>query len=340
MTPRLRAFGASASLAEARAVVRRAKERRCVPKPLGLADALVLEQFDVLEQELAAVGERHGPRRASRGEIGRLREIAFRRVREGSGKRRDLDAFDAYYRHLVLWDDSDLQIVGAYRIGETARIVGTRGCDGLYSHSLFAYSDAMHRYFPRALELGRSFVQPRYWGMRSLDYLWYGIGAYLRRHPDIRYLFGPVSISDSYPRAAKNMLVHFYRHYFGDEGRVALARDRYVIAEAERSLLHELFCGADYEQDFRVLKGQLGHLGLAVPTLYKQYTEVCEPGGTRFLDFGVDAQFSNCVDGLVLVDLHLLKSGKRARYIADRGPTLVSPDASNARLTDRSRYAA
>jgi len=273
-------------------------------------------------------------------EIGRLREIAFRRVREGSGKRRDLDAFDAYYRHLVLWDDSDLQIVGAYRIGETARIVGTRGCDGLYSHGLFAYSDAMRRYFPRALELGRSFVQPRYWGMRSLDYLWYGIGAYLRRHPDIRYLFGPVSISDSYPRAAKNMLVHFYRHYFGDEGRVALARDRYVIAEAERSLLHGLFCGADYEQDFRVLKEQLGHLGLAVPTLYKQYTEVCEPGGTRFLDFGVDAQFSNCVDGLVLVDLHLLKSGKRARYIADRGPTLVSPDASNARLTDRSRYAA
>ena len=73
-------------------------------------------------------------------------------------------------------------------------------------------TDAMHGYFSRALELGRSFVQPRYWGMRSLDYLWYGIGAYLRRHPDIRYLFGPVSISDGYPRTARNLLVHFYRH--------------------------------------------------------------------------------------------------------------------------------
>lgn len=273
-------------------------------------------------------------------EIGRLREIAFRRVREGSGKTRDLDAFDAYYRHLVLWDDNDLQIVGAYRIGDTARIVGTRGCEGLYTHGLFAYSEAMHRYFPRALELGRSFVQPRYWGMRSLDYLWYGIGAYLRRHPHIRYLFGPVSISDSYPRAAKNMLVHYYRHYFGDEGRFALARDRYVIAEAERALLHALFCGADCERDFRVLKEQLGRLGLAVPTLYKQYTEVCEPGGTRFLDFGVDAQFSNCVDGLVLVDLNSLKSGKRARYLADPGATLATPEAANPRLADRSRYAA
>jgi hypothetical protein len=273
-------------------------------------------------------------------EIGRLREIAFRRVHEGSGKTRDLDQYDTYYRHLVLWDDSDLQIVGAYRIGEAARIVSTRGCEGLYTHSLFAYSDAMQRYFPRALELGRSFVQPRYWGMRSLDYLWYGIGAYLRRHPHIRYLFGPVSISDGYPRAAKNMLVHFYRHYFGDEGRFALARDRYVVAEAERSLLHELFGGADYDQGFRILKEQLGYLRLAVPTLYKQYTEACEPGGTRFLDFGVDAQFSNCVDGLVLVDLHFLKSGKRARYMADQGAKLLNSEDTNAPLTNRSRYAA
>jgi len=273
-------------------------------------------------------------------EIGRLREIAFRRVREGSGKRRDLDQFDAYYRHLVLWDDSDLQIVGAYRIGETAGIVGTRGCEGLYTHGLFAYSDAMQRYFPRALELGRSFVQPRYWGMRSLDYLWYGIGAYLRRHPEIRYLFGPVSISDGYPHAAKNLLVYFYRHYFGDDGRFALARDRYVIAEPERALLDELFSGANYEQGFRVLKEQLGNLGLAVPTLYKQYTEVCEPGGARFLDFGVDTQFSNCVDGLVLVDLDLLKGSKRARYIADQGPALLSPVTANTQVTDRSLYAA
>jgi putative hemolysin len=273
-------------------------------------------------------------------EIGRLREIAFRRVREGSGKSRDLDQFDAYYRHLVLWDDSDLQIVGAYRIGDARSIVGTRGCEGLYTHQLFAYSEAMQPYFPQALELGRSFVQPRYWGMRSLDYLWYGIGAYLRKHPDIRYLFGPVSISEGYGRTARNLLVHFYRHYFGDEGRLALARDRYLITEAERSPLHELFAGADYELGFRILKDQLGRMGLAVPTLYKQYTEVCEPGGARFLDFGVDAQFSNCVDGLVLVDLNLLKSSKRARYLADYAATPRSSVANSAHLAYRSRHAA
>ena len=273
-------------------------------------------------------------------EIGRLREIAFRRVREGSGKKRDVDAFDAYYRHLVLWDDNDLQIVGAYRIGEAARIVGARGCEGLYTHSLFAYADAMRGYFPRALELGRSFVQPRYWGMRSLDYLWYGIGAYLRRHPDIRYLLGPVSISDGYPRAARNLLVHFYRQYFGDRDGLAVARTAYTIAETERLALNELFNSADYERGFRILKEQLARLGLAVPTLYKQYTEVCEPGGARFLDFGVDAQFSNCVDGLVLVDLNLLKNAKRVRYIADDGATLLGACGSNAHLPNRSLHAA
>jgi hypothetical protein len=198
----------------------------------------------------------------------------------------------------------------------------------------------MHRYFPRAIELGRSFVQPRYWGLRSLDYLWYGIGAYLRKHPDIRYLFGPVSISDAYTRPARDMLVHFYRHHFGDEGRLALARERYLIAETEGSTLHEIFDGKNYEQGFRILKQQLGSMGLAVPTMYKQYTEVCEAGGARFLDFGVDTQFSNCVDGLILVDMDFLKDAKRARYLDENGPPLLDPDASNPRARDRARYAA
>jgi hypothetical protein len=92
-------------------------------------------------------------------------------------------------------------------------------------------------------------------------------------------------------------------------------------------------------QGFRALKEQLARLGLTVPTLYKQYTEVCEPCGARFLDFGVDAQFSNCVDGLVLVDLALLKSAKRARYIANDGVTWDGAGVPNARLTYSSRHA-
>ena len=260
-------------------------------------------------------------------EIGRLREATFRRVGEGTGMRRDLDQFDTYYRQLVLWDDNDLQIAGAYRIGEVARILDLHGMDGLYTNSLFSFTSKMHseHVLQQTLELGRSFVQPRYWGLRSLDYLWYGIGAYVKRHPEIRYLLGPVSISDAYPLPAKNMLVHFYRHYFGDETVMALARHRFLISEQDSAAQLRVFCGDNYEQDFRTLKQELGKYDLAVPVLYKQYTETYESGGVKFLDFNVDQKFSNCVDGLVLADLDKLKPAKRERYLGDKRSPLVVP---------------
>lgn len=267
-------------------------------------------------------------------EIGRLREMTFRYVGEGTGMRRDLDQYDTYYRHLVLWDDSDAQIVGAYRIGEVANIVNARGVAGLYTSSLFSFTEKLlgANVLPQTLELGRSFVQPRYWGMRSLDYLWVGIGAYVKRHPEMRYLLGPVSISDAYPRAAKNLLVHFYRHYFGDENVLALAHNRFVIDEQDNAAHAGIFNGGDYDQDFRTLKQVLATHGVAVPTLYKQYTETYESGGVKFLDFNVDAKFANCVDGLVLADLDQLKPAKRARYLGDRRSPLIASEGTVGNL--------
>lgn len=128
-------------------------------------------------------------------ELGRLREIAFRAVGEGSGKRRDTDSYDDDYLHLILWDNEDLEIVGAYRFIPTAM----REPEALYSYSLFHYDDKMQDILEHGIELGRSFIQPRYWGRRGLDYLWSGIGAYLARYPHYRYLFGPVSISGGLP---------------------------------------------------------------------------------------------------------------------------------------------
>ena len=118
-------------------------------------------------------------------ELGRVRELSFRSVGEGSGKRRDLDEYDTYYMHLILWDAEDEEIAGAYRLGNAAEIVGNLGTGGLYSSTIYSYQDAMTPYFQQGLELGRSFVQPRYWGRRSLDYLWYGIGALLRSNPQL-----------------------------------------------------------------------------------------------------------------------------------------------------------
>ncbi|ADZ89767.1 GNAT family N-acyltransferase [Marinomonas mediterranea] len=250
-------------------------------------------------------------------EIGRLREIAFRKVGEGTGEHKDLDKYDHYYRHLVLWDEEELEIVGAYRIGEVSKYLQEGADQGIYSSELFRYSCDMEPYFAKGIELGRSFVQPKYWGKRSLDYLWYGIGAYLNRHPDIQYMFGPVSLSNSYPQMAKDMLVHFYQKYYADKEFLAASFTPYRITAEHRPLLDNIFSGEDYDEDFRTLKEQLGHLGASVPTLFKQYSELCEPGGVRFLDFGVDADFGYCVDGLVLVDLKKVKEAKRKRYLGE-----------------------
>jgi putative hemolysin len=249
-------------------------------------------------------------------EIGRLREIAFRCVGEGTGEKKDLDVYDSYYRHLILWDEEELEIAGAYRLAEGFRLCDTDDA-ALYTSTLFGYNEQMAPYFAQGIELGRSFVQPKYWGKRSLDYLWYGIGAYLRNHPEVRYMFGPVSLSNAYPKAAKDMLVWFYRHYFADHEYLARAFSPYTLDEITNSNLTALFDGADYKADFRLLKDQLEFLGVSVPTLYKQYSELCDEGGVRFLDFGVDADFNYCVDGLVLVDLNHVKAKKRERYMGN-----------------------
>ena len=243
-------------------------------------------------------------------ELGRLREIAFRAVGEGSGRRLDLDKYDQDYYHLLLWDPQTLEIIGAYRFIPTAEQIRRKGLEGLYSYSLFNYGEEMSPVLEQGIELGRSFIQPKYWGKRGLDYLWQGIGAYLARHPEYRYLFGPVSISSALPQEARDLLVSFYRSYFTPEIPAATSRRPYP-AFPDGQLFN-----SDYQEDFSILKDMLSEMGCSIPTLYKQYTEFCEPGGVQFMDFGIDPEFNNCVDGLVVVDVTTIKPSRYQRYIA------------------------
>jgi len=246
-------------------------------------------------------------------ELGRLREIAFRAVGEGSGRRRDLDNFDDDYYHLVLWDEDELEIVGAYRFIPTAEQLRLKGLAGIYSNSLFHYGEDMNPILEQGIELGRSFIQPAYWGKRGLDYLWLGIGAYLAKYPQYRYLFGPVSMSGSMPVAARDLLIAFYRLYFAPDHSLAQSRQPYPASLPQ---VLAQFAGDNYQEDLVRLKSLLNNIGCSIPTLYKQYTELCEPGGVQFIDFGTDPAFNNCIDGLVLVDVSRLKPARYQRYIA------------------------
>ncbi|MEZ0472764.1 lysophospholipid acyltransferase family protein [Luteimonas salinilitoris] len=249
-------------------------------------------------------------------EIGRLRELTFRKVGEGTGRRRDLDRFDAHYEHILVWDAARSRIAGAYRVARVAPLLARHGLGGLYSASLFRYADDAIPRLAEGMELGRSFVVPEYWGSRSLDYLWQGIGAYLRRWPRVRYLYGAVSISAALPLAAREQLVAYYQRYYGsDEPLAASPRPfRYFAAPP-------CFGELDADTAFRVLRQNLAAIGTGVPTLYKQYTELCEPGGARFLAFGIDPDFSDSIDGLIEVDMQRLRPKKRQRYLGKGGAT-------------------
>lgn len=209
-------------------------------------------------------------------------------------------------------DEDDLEIVGAYRFIPCAQQQEKRGIEGLYSYSLFHYDEQMAQVMQHGIELGRSFIQPRYWGRRGLDYLWSGIGAYLARYPQYRYLFGPVSISGGLPADARDLLVAFYRLWFPPTHPLAISRQPYPASLPD---VLAQFEGKSYNDDLTRLKSLLGNLGCGIPPLYKQYSELCDPGGVQFIDFGNDPAFSNCVDGLVLVDLTYLKANRYQRYI-------------------------
>lgn len=248
-------------------------------------------------------------------ELGRLREITFRKAGEGTGERRDLDVYDHNYQQLVLWNETAMEVAGAYRLGECSKLLAKNGLGGLYSTSLFNHQQNLMPRLQQAVELGRSFVQPKYWGKRSLDYLWQGIGAYLRTRPHIKWMLGPVSISAAMPPAARDLLVIYYRYYYGQTLHLSTAKAPYMVSDAGRAEALELFSFKCAREDFIALKHRLACYGVTIPTLYKHYTDLCETGGVHFLDFSVDAAFNYCVDGLVLVEIEQIKSKKRQRYI-------------------------
>lgn len=248
-------------------------------------------------------------------EIARLREYTFRKVEEGTGKKRDKDDYDYYYKHIVLWDEKELEIAGAYRIAESNYIYAYYDVEGFYTDSLFHFDDDFRKYLNNSIELGRSFVQPKYWGSRALDYLWQGIGAYLYKNLHIKYMFGAVTLSGSMPKSAQELILYYYDKYYGDHDELLHPKDKFKFSKNALEDLAFIFNGHDAKEEFKILREQLDYYGVTVPTLYKQYADLCEEGGISFMGYNVDKHFGNCVDSFILVNIDKIKAKKRDRYI-------------------------
>lgn len=251
-------------------------------------------------------------------EIGRLRELTFRGVGEGTGKALDLDRFDAHYLHLFLWNKAVGELAGAYRLGASDRILPEFGDDGLYTTTLFRYRSGFLDSLGPALEMGRSFITPDYQRRAApLGLLWRGIGQYCAQNPRYRTLFGPVSISGDYRRLSRRLMVTYLREQ-------ALNREAARSVQAKRpprgSGLELLDRSAfrrsvrDIE-DVSALISEIEPEARGVPVLLRQYLKL---NGTM-LSFNVDPDFMDCIDGLVLVDLTRTCPKTLRRYMGDSG---------------------
>lgn len=247
-------------------------------------------------------------------EIGRLREITFRKVGEGTGSKIDLDKFDKYYKHIVLWDEKELEIVGSYRLGLCKEIIEQKGVEGLYTSTLFQFNDEFVKYLPESIEMGRSFVQQKYWNTFALGYLWYGIGAFLAKNPQYKYMFGGVSLSNTYTSEAKNLIIYFYKKWFGSDENLAKANKPFTLHNSIEKEMRDLFDG-DFMSDQKTLKRLLKIQGFTIPTLYRQYADLCDDNGVKFLEFGIDYDFQECIDAFILVSIDKLKESKKERFI-------------------------
>lgn len=245
-------------------------------------------------------------------EIGRLRELTFRQVGEGTGKASDIDLYDSYYLHLFVWDSERETLVGAYRLGQIDQILPHYGKKGLYTHSLFRYRGRLIASLGPALELGRSFVQPDYQRSFSpLLLLWKGIGEFVVRHPHYQVLLGPVSISNDYHSLSRQLMVAFLR-----DNRFVPDLARHVRARQGFRGMGRRWQSNGYAQlaDIEALSELIGQIegdGRGAPVLLKQYLKM----GGKLLGFNVDRQFSNAVDGLIMVDLTETEPKVLARYM-------------------------
>ncbi len=235
-------------------------------------------------------------------EIGRLRELTFRREGEGTQQPTDLDHYDDYYRHLFLYDREQRQVVGAYRLGRGRAILRQYGRRGLYLHSLFRLKKELNPLLRQSLELGRSFVRAEYQRQPlPLALLWKGIAEYLANHGEYRYLIGPVSISNRFSAVSKAVMVEYLRRHFFDAELATYVRPRkqfrYRPLDATDSpaLLQQ---GLDTIQDLQQLISDLEPGGAGVPVLLRQYLKQ----NARLLGFNLDPKFSNALDGFLLLD--------------------------------------
>jgi len=233
-------------------------------------------------------------------EIGRLREITFRAIGEGTNESLDLDKYDQYYHHMFLWDEETQQIAGAYRMGLGSQIYEKHGIEGFYLNDLFRFEPELYKMMSESIEMGRAFIISEYQQKpMPLFLLWKGIVHTTLRYPEHKYLIGGVSISNQFTEFSKSLMIEFMKSHYYDP-YVA----QYIHPKNEYKVKLK---DADKDFVFNETKSDLNKFdkiideiepeGLRLPVLIKKYIKQ----NARVVAFNVDPLFNNAVDGLMYI---------------------------------------
>lgn len=253
-------------------------------------------------------------------EIGRLRELSFRSAGGGTGKPLDIDESDTAvggYTQLIVWNPAEEEILGGYRF----IVSKSSQTKYLSTEHYFKFSDKFRTdYLPYMIELGRSFVQPKYQGRSgnpkgifALDNLWEGIGAIAAQNPHIKYFFGKVTMYIEYNADARNELIYFLRTYFADtENLIEPLFPKEITYNHEK--MEQIYNGGSYSEDYKILLRRVREYGEVVPPLINAYMNLSP--SLKVFDTVCNPDFGNVEETGILVTMNDLYSSKYDRYIS------------------------
>jgi len=233
-------------------------------------------------------------------EIGRLREITFREIGEGTNNAIDLDKFDAYYHHMFLWDGEAKKIAGAYRMGMGSEIFSKYGIDGFYLQELFRFDPELFPMMSKSIEMGRAFIIKEY-QMRPMPLflLWKGIVHTTLRFPEHRYLIGGVSISDKFSEFSKSLMIEFMKSNYYDPyvAQYIKPKKEYKVKlkDADKDFIFDE-TEADLNKFDKIID-EVEPGSLRIPVLIKKYIKQ----NAKVVAFNVDPLFNNAIDGLMYI---------------------------------------
>ena len=256
-------------------------------------------------------------------ELGRLREMTFLAAGGGTGKACDIDEFDTMdppCKQMIVWNPDDKMILGGYRfiLGKDIKLVN--GVPRIATAHMFNFSPKfINEYLPHTIELGRSFVRAEYQSSKqgaraifALDNLWDGLGALTVEHPEIKYLFGKMTMYPSYSTRSRDILLYFLNTYFPDKDKLVTPMEPLQTATPP-SHLQNIFTGNNFKQDYRILNNLIRESGFSIPPLVNAYMSLSPT--MKLFGTGINHEFGEVEETGILIAISDIFEEKKQRHI-------------------------